>query len=1446
MFGFGWLGSLFGRGAPADLAADQIRHDIISQPFGHSPLSLDPAGGETPQMREMYLDLYQKEGVVRAAVNGLVDAVASADVTAEPADRSDPASRDVAEFLMWSVDQSEGGWPAILTDTTLPALLFGHSLGEPTLQPAPHPTRGQAWALRHLRSLDTRFLRLRTDVFRNVTQVISTVRGMEPFDPAKVVLFTYRRVFHNPFGNPTMRAAYRDACLIEDAYKLWYLALKMYGEPYLYGKVKDATRRKQMQDSLAALRAGGVLVSPVEDDVQILSLSTAVNFAAFEAKVKNLRENVFLAIRGAYLPFVEGVGGSDAHGDTEVGKLSSDTSEYLLSQAVGRCLNKQLVPKLIYPNFGEGTPLPTLKLGGLNWDKIKNAGDTLEKVKKAFPGRLSMSAKRVAAILGIPPAEGPDDEINVNEAGPDDGGGGGPQPGGGAPAPAPAQLPAGSATDGPATPAPVPAAPAPPSTDFSAGDAAAYATHFRADPHGRYPGSMHESYGLRLGDFARLTGLQRQEVGRGDNRRWLWAPAATPAADRTFSADPAPAGTDAPTSTPGALEAGVAMMEAYRDGDDALADAIAELADDPDGLAELVADVEAGTHGQPGVKALSAMVRTFAAGTRWFGWVADPTPRSKGRATNTESGTHAYGNRAQQLLAAQGRQDRGEPEPEHPARAKARELKAEREPAREKARAAWAKVTTAPHTMTADDLGALREHLDSLTRDEVRAAVKAVRGGGHGGKLKAELVDALKDHARETMAGAAAANVREKPADPARLALAGMLPNRHKTVTADGEEIPAGKGYERWEGDRKVGYTAAQAAKVAAGVTADEGARRIADHERAAADPKLDEFERDRHADTAAVLREHHAAAFPAGAGGKAGGVEETPATGVAKDSPAAARGRMVPPDRGGSVGTAPDVRPAAGGGKPPAADPALAPVLAAHAAAPAGSKLRDYLDAAVANASPAGHDASNPPKSLTPEQGRRLRKELASAHADAHQAGNLTPEDDAAFGKVMQGLGVKPLHEVGATVPFDPATMESSSGVSTGTPVTVGRRGWSGLYGDAGVGHENVGNNVRRAVVSPAGKPARTFAAAPDAPPTHAGLCVRAADTGRALLLRRADTPGDPAAGLWEFPGGRIEPGESPADAACREWREEVGAELPEGEPAGTWRGGVYAGHVLEVPTEAAVSLDGRAGDRGEEVAWRHPDDMDADDVRPELAGSMDDVTRAFAAGPPRDGLVPKTGDAEHPGRWVRPDKAGGSSGSSSAPAGGGGADAPTSTPAGQGGPPAAETRAAVDDAVRTADPEAAASPGLLSRLGDKAVTAAAKAHIALTRLTPAMLKAVDAVSAVLDTPDDAKKFGYAFGSSGSAAEAAGGGADPVKASLGINSHLAATIAAKVVGAGLVWVKNKTGVKLYADEGGDVALAAAEALHAAFAAVAREFGLSAPPGVEVIAERIRAAGGGA
>ncbi|MCX8501033.1 MAG: 8-oxo-dGTP diphosphatase MutT [Alphaproteobacteria bacterium] len=46
--------------------------------------------------------------------------------------------------------------------------------------------------------------------------------------------------------------------------------------------------------------------------------------------------------------------------------------------------------------------------------------------------------------------------------------------------------------------------------------------------------------------------------------------------------------------------------------------------------------------------------------------------------------------------------------------------------------------------------------------------------------------------------------------------------------------------------------------------------------------------------------------------------------------------------------------------------------------------------------------------------------------------------------------------------------------------------------------------------------------------------------ETGRLLIAERPQ--GKSMAGFWEFPGGKIEPGETPSQAICRESTEELG----------------------------------------------------------------------------------------------------------------------------------------------------------------------------------------------------------------------------------------------------------------------------------------------------------------
>ncbi len=108
------------------------------------------------------------------------------------------------------------------------------------------------------------------------------------------------------------------------------------------------------------------------------------------------------------------------------------------------------------------------------------------------------------------------------------------------------------------------------------------------------------------------------------------------------------------------------------------------------------------------------------------------------------------------------------------------------------------------------------------------------------------------------------------------------------------------------------------------------------------------------------------------------------------------------------------------------------------------------------------------------------------------------------------------------------------------------------------------------------------------------AGIAVRAKDTGRVLMIQRSNDANDPAAGTWEFPGGKLEDGEDPKVAAKREWQEEVGANLPKGEHVGSWRHGVYQGFIHEVASEDSVPTNQDHEDRH----VLNPDDPDGDSI--------------------------------------------------------------------------------------------------------------------------------------------------------------------------------------------------------------------------------------------------------
>lgn len=77
----------------------------------------------------------------------------------------------------------------------------------------------------------------------------------------------------------------------------------------------------------------------------------------------------------------------------------------------------------------------------------------------------------------------------------------------------------------------------------------------------------------------------------------------------------------------------------------------------------------------------------------------------------------------------------------------------------------------------------------------------------------------------------------------------------------------------------------------------------------------------------------------------------------------------------------------------------------------------------------------------------------------------------------------------------------------------------------------------------------------------------------GRVLAAQRP--PGKAQAGCWEFPGGKIEPGEAAEDALIREIREELGCTLAVG-AALTPVDHPYPGGIIRLRAFKAAIIDG------------------------------------------------------------------------------------------------------------------------------------------------------------------------------------------------------------------------------------------------------------------------------
>jgi len=104
----------------------------------------------------------------------------------------------------------------------------------------------------------------------------------------------------------------------------------------------------------------------------------------------------------------------------------------------------------------------------------------------------------------------------------------------------------------------------------------------------------------------------------------------------------------------------------------------------------------------------------------------------------------------------------------------------------------------------------------------------------------------------------------------------------------------------------------------------------------------------------------------------------------------------------------------------------------------------------------------------------------------------------------------------------------------------------------------------------------------------------------GAVLIAKRPE--GRPLAGLWEFPGGKIETGEEPEEGLVRELKEELGIEIAKGDLSPlTFASHAYPDFHLLMPVYLCRRWQGNVtANEGQELAWVRPDELQLYDMPP------------------------------------------------------------------------------------------------------------------------------------------------------------------------------------------------------------------------------------------------------
>lgn len=395
----------------------EVKFTATVQPYA-APLSMYGGNailnGETYEMRREYRDWSFREPTVKSALLTSCIAVAALDPQLTADNPRDQRDKEVADWVDWSVKSAHGGWGGLIQSMLLPARIDGFSLLEKCwgevgdeLNKIPNSQKYRKfWTCHRFAMMDTEHIRFKLDEYRQVIGVrpMTGLSGYQELPPDTFLIYTHLKMFENPFGISELRAVVRDCRTLVAACELRHLLMSNWAGPFLVGTAQDDGTRQQMWAAMQRARSGGFLVIPEGCTIEVFNLATsAANI--FDATIASYRENIVAAIQGSYLQLLEGHT-TDGPGNTNVHKGIAELFQWWLAMWVCEVINRQLIPDLVYPNYGKSVGLPRLTLGGIDENMVNAA---LDRFKRGHDLGFTLSREQVGTVGGF---EAPKDEMD--------------------------------------------------------------------------------------------------------------------------------------------------------------------------------------------------------------------------------------------------------------------------------------------------------------------------------------------------------------------------------------------------------------------------------------------------------------------------------------------------------------------------------------------------------------------------------------------------------------------------------------------------------------------------------------------------------------------------------------------------------------------------------------------------------------------------------------------------------------------------------------------------------------------------------------------------------------------------------------------------------------------------------------------------------------------------